>query len=103
MGEGRREGVEGEVEMGKGENRITLDAPEKNLRLHDVVRLLDYRFVVLSNSDVVPPHRERLDLFLEKLWIVHVDHRYHERPVLLRIVNREHIVGLEDAIEDLEG
>lgn len=84
-------------------NSLTFDGADEHLRFHDVVRLLDYRPVVLSNCDVVPVQWERLNLFHAKLGIVHAERRYHGLPALVRILNHEDVVRLEDAVENLKG
>lgn len=84
------------------ESPFTFDGSDEQLWLHDVVRLLDYGSIVLSNCDVVS-HRERFDLVLVKLRIVHAERRYHELPALIRILNHEDVIGLQDAIENLKG
>lgn len=81
---------------------FTFNGSDEHLWLHDVVRLLDYGSIVLSNCDVVS-HREWFDLVLVKLRIVHAERRYHELPALIRILNHEDVIGLQDAIENLKG
>ena len=83
-------------------SRFTFDSTDEYLWLHDIVRLLDYGSVILSNCEIVSCHRERFNLFLAKLWIVHAESRYHEQPILIRILNHEVIVGPEDTIENFE-